>query len=668
MRTRATSTQPTIEQFTNDATNRLTLAQLTKVQGVAQATPITTAALSYDLLGNLCSKNGQAYRYAGPAGCSNHGSTGSPHAATQVGTTTYQFDGNGNQTTSSSGRTLVYNALNQLASAASGTTSTTFQYAPDGDRFLRTDGAPRVWPSDCKSASDRIFCDGFEGGGSSGGVQTTIYLGSVELIRTGSTTETRRYLAGVAIDYVRSSGANETRFLLADHLGSLDVVASSTGAPIETASFDVHGSRRDPVTWQGPAPAPVSTTRGYTGHEHVDGAGFIHMNGRLYDPALGRMLQADPLTGPGPQGLNRYSYVANNPLTLTDPSGYSWWKDLLGVAIAVFAPELLPATWGVWVYVASGFVAGTVAGGNLQGGLYGAFSAGLFYGIGQAFDPGGFANSWATRGVQNGNGVFDTSYNLAGFSAKVIAHGIAGGVMSSLEGGRFGNGFLSAGVSEAFAGAIDRLDPANPLGRRVSAERVVAASILGGTTSLVAGGKFANGAITAAFGRAFNEESAALKSKRAARATLTINSSATPDAASVTDGHAWIVVTDNATGITHSYGLWQDGYADDQDPNHERTDVHEDVEFQRHYSAVAWRSYSLTDAQFDSLETYIHTYDDWGMFHTCADWAAGAVNVSVGVSLPVGDPSALWLSGSPRQLTITLQYLQRTTGSTEGQK
>ena len=49
------------------------------------------------------------------------------------------------------------------------------------------------------------------------------------------------------------------------------------------------------------------------------------MNGRIYDPLLGRFLSPDPeLTHPGNlQGYNRYSYVLNNPLTLTDPSGFA---------------------------------------------------------------------------------------------------------------------------------------------------------------------------------------------------------------------------------------------------------------------------------------------------------------------------------------------------------
>jgi hypothetical protein len=51
------------------------------------------------------------------------------------------------------------------------------------------------------------------------------------------------------------------------------------------------------------------------------------MNGRLYDPELGRMLSPDPFVQipEFSQNFNRYSYVLNNPLNLTDPSGYSFW-------------------------------------------------------------------------------------------------------------------------------------------------------------------------------------------------------------------------------------------------------------------------------------------------------------------------------------------------------
>jgi hypothetical protein len=48
------------------------------------------------------------------------------------------------------------------------------------------------------------------------------------------------------------------------------------------------------------------------------------MNGRVYDPVLGRFLSPDPIVQApyDTQGLNRYAYVRNNPMRYTDPSGF----------------------------------------------------------------------------------------------------------------------------------------------------------------------------------------------------------------------------------------------------------------------------------------------------------------------------------------------------------
>ena len=64
--------------------------------------------------------------------------------------------------------------------------------------------------------------------------------------------------------------------------------------------------------------------RGYTLHEHYDDFDLINMNGRLYDPVLGRMLSPDIAIQDdyNAQAYNRYSYCFNNPLRFTDPSGY----------------------------------------------------------------------------------------------------------------------------------------------------------------------------------------------------------------------------------------------------------------------------------------------------------------------------------------------------------
>ena len=111
-----------------------------------------------------------------------------------------------------------------------------------------------------------------------------------------------------------------------DHLGSLAAITNEAGAVVERLAYDPWGKRRQvdgPSDPSGNLTSSV-TKRGYTMHEHMDEMGVINMNGRVYDSAIGRFLTADPyIQAPDNlQSFNRYAYVLNNPLALTDPTGY----------------------------------------------------------------------------------------------------------------------------------------------------------------------------------------------------------------------------------------------------------------------------------------------------------------------------------------------------------
>lgn len=126
-----------------------------------------------------------------------------------------------------------------------------------------------------------------------------------------------------------------------DHLGSIQSITpfGSTAVAYATDesgksgrySEDAWGQRRDPLDWSGTPTttddggADSLTPRGFTGHEMLDDLGLVHMNGRIYDPLLGRMLSADlEVQFPGEsQSYNRYSYVRNNPVSKTDSSGFA---------------------------------------------------------------------------------------------------------------------------------------------------------------------------------------------------------------------------------------------------------------------------------------------------------------------------------------------------------
>src|SRR5665648_235979 len=150
-------------------------------------------------------------------------------------------------------------------------------------------------------------------------------------------TKEKLYLGGGAYSapavYVKEgSGSWQLYYICRDYLGSITHLTNSSGSLTQELSYDAWGRLRNPATQTVYAPGSepeLFLGRGYTGHEHLPWFGLINMNGRLYDPQVGRFLSADPYVQDAglTQSYNRYSYCLNNPLKYTDPSGYKWhWK------------------------------------------------------------------------------------------------------------------------------------------------------------------------------------------------------------------------------------------------------------------------------------------------------------------------------------------------------
>jgi hypothetical protein len=81
---------------------------------------------------------------------------------------------------------------------------------------------------------------------------------------------------------------------------------------------------------------------------------------------------------------------------------------------------------------------------------------------------------------------------------KTVSHGLAGGTISHLQGGKFGHGFVSAAGSAATAPLVDSATAGGVV------QGAIVTTLVGGTLSRLSGGKFANGALTAAMSYAFN--------------------------------------------------------------------------------------------------------------------------------------------------------------------
>lgn len=498
LQSRVDNLQSITEGFTYDNLNRLT--------GVA-LNSVSTQTITYDTLGNITSKSDVgSYTYgAGLAG---------PHAVTAAGSTTYTYDNNGNRTSSSAGETITYSSYNKPLNITKGTLTMDFSYGIDYNQYKQV-----VSDSSASTTTTTIYVDG-------------IYEKETKDI-SGVVSEKESFYVsggtGLATVLTFVSGFEQDRqYIHKDHLGSPESITNQNGLVVEKLSFDAWGNRRN-SDWSALTTGQSVNSdlnKGFTGHEQLDEVGLIHMGGRVYDPVIGRFLSADPFVQ-APENLqnyNRYSYVLNNPLSMTDPSGYFFSKlgELVGsilgedlgqivmiaaaIAAAYYGPGLLGGkevlgTFGTAVTggVSGGFAGsftgsfiagesfGSALGAGVKGGIMGGAQAAVTYGVGSAFD---------LKGIASFN---KATYNLP----KSIAHGVIGGGFNELRGGKFSHGFISSASVQMFAPHIDGLDINNT---DISVQRTIASAVVGGTVSTLTGGKFTNGAVTGAFQRMFNDE------------------------------------------------------------------------------------------------------------------------------------------------------------------
>ncbi|MBT9493301.1 MAG: RHS repeat-associated core domain-containing protein, partial [Paucibacter sp.] len=329
------------------------LNRLTGYSVSAQAVPNSRrdVTLQYNALGMVLSKSDVgAYSY-GPQGAGQV----RPHALQSVDgsvKTNYSYDHNGNLVSASDGkyRSIAYTSFNlpdsnQGAQGPNGL-KYTWQYDENQARIRETrvngSGTRTTW----NLHPDKQGGLGFEREEGSNGVASNRHYLSVggQAIGVLITTGALPALAAAQTEPPAISGSVavvKMEFWHKDHLGSLAATTDHTGAVTARYSYDPFGKRRHAngryddfgtivVDWN--SGTDNGTDRGYTGHEHLDDIGLIHMNGRIFDPNLGVFLQVDPLIQDqfNLQNYFRYGYCHNNPLTCTDPTGYKFsFKKLL---------------------------------------------------------------------------------------------------------------------------------------------------------------------------------------------------------------------------------------------------------------------------------------------------------------------------------------------------
>jgi RHS repeat-associated protein len=186
--------------------------------------------------------------------------------------------------------------------------------------------------------------------------------------------------------------ADKVYYACTDHLGSIVKLVDGAGTEVFAATYDAWGKRT--VTNNA-----FAFHRGYTGHEHLSEFDLINMNGRLYDPTIGRFLSCDPyVQAPDfSQNLNRYSYCLNNPLKFTDPEGEFFWVSIIigaamgGILNGIQAEKNGENFWtGAWKGAFVGAIGGALSnfgGGTfLQNVLWGTRQGAITGGLGAALN------------------------------------------------------------------------------------------------------------------------------------------------------------------------------------------------------------------------------------------------------------------------------------------
>ena len=288
-----------LEQFGYDNLDRLTSVRNSETG---------EKIIDYSPNGNIINKTGVG-RYF-------YYSNFQPHAVAEV----Y----NNNTNTLCDNLTTSFNELGKIQTIDNEAKGTRmfFAYGPDRERWLST----------CVKNNSIA--------------QTTIYAGNFERIIENGTAREFYYLDGNTI-VVRENGKDYYFLAFTDNIGSILSVMDINGTKFFDATYDAWGKqtvRRN----------TIGLHRGYTGHEMLNDFDIINMNGRLYDPVIGRFLSPDNYVQMpnNSQNFNRYSYCLNNPLKYTDPSG-EWFgiDDLIiagvGFVAGYLSNSITTGNWGM---------------------------------------------------------------------------------------------------------------------------------------------------------------------------------------------------------------------------------------------------------------------------------------------------------------------------------
>ncbi|MDH5680613.1 MAG: hypothetical protein OEZ36_03430, partial [Spirochaetota bacterium] len=305
----------TTQTYTYDDLNRLVTANgvYNRTDGKRQEYQL---AMSYDEIHNITSKTQNHDLYSSRGSVTNQTATtydfsysyggSQPHAPTQIGTRSYGYDFNGNQTgfTDSSNnftRTIEWDEENRIKRITDGgSVKGVYKYDHSGQRII-------------KDANGNV----------------SQYVNQFFTVKGSA--ETKHVFAGkTRIASKMDNGGNKDNFLYyfhPDHLGSTQYVTDEAGEIYEHMEYFPFGE-----TWVEDNGQSEKVKYLFTSKELDSETQLYYMSARYYDPRTSVWQSVDPILGDYlngktnggvfyPFNISMYTYTFNNPLRYIDPTG-----------------------------------------------------------------------------------------------------------------------------------------------------------------------------------------------------------------------------------------------------------------------------------------------------------------------------------------------------------
>ena len=292
-----TKSQDNILNITKDYTyDELNRVKDVTIQSLNQRNS-SSINYEYDILGNIIYKSNTSksqYTY----------NPNKPHQVVSIGSKTFKYDEVGNMIKNDN-KSITYTPFNKTSSIKTYDNNTVnYYYNPNKKRYK-------------KSTSNN----------------TTYYLDKdyeYSIYNNLNTTTNKYFIYAnnqVIAIYTKSkiNTINKTSsnliYLYSNNLNSIDTITNDKGEVVQRYNYTPYGTKTSYDKNNNIITSSIN--RSYTGHENIDD-NLVNMNARIYDASIGRFLNADTIipNAYSSQDFNRYTYVLNNPLKYTDPSGH----------------------------------------------------------------------------------------------------------------------------------------------------------------------------------------------------------------------------------------------------------------------------------------------------------------------------------------------------------